>query len=627
MICTLFSPYRICPLGAHVDHQGGTVLGRPIALGTTIDYEPLDSNEIHLISNQFGAAKFTSGEIDLQHWARYAQAAARVLKAQRGLRAHINGPLVGAGLSSSASVGLAYLKALADVNAMALTDDQLVQLDFKLEHDQLGLQNGLLDPLSIVYGRRDALILMDTRSASITPIADPRPADFTWIVAYSGVSRELTKSGFNARVAECHAASALLQDGARTLSDVPHEVFEERKAALPDHLRRRAEHFFTEVDRVQRGARAWQNADLELIGHLMNQSCASSINNYEVGSDILIELHELVSGASGIYGSRFSGGGYGGCVVALARRDLADRACAEIAEKFFARHPELASQVFVVEMADGISRGVTDSGSDKANNQAEAAPSASSRWDTPPESRATLEIVRPVRSAVLLAAGRGKRQRPYTDVTPKPLLEVNGRATLDYVLCAVAKAGIERVCIVTHHLAEQIVAFVGDGSRWNLAVTFAQQADLRGTGDALLSVPKDWIHDDPVMIVATDYVLEEHALLELVNAYRRSGADIIMSLKECPREELAVRSSVAVDAAWRVTRIIEKPQPEAIMSPYAASILFILPPAVWDYLLRIQPSSRGEIELQSAVELMLRDGFTASGLLQSAPQEWNSIQV
>ena len=75
-----------------------------------------------------------------------------------------------------------------------------------------------------------------------------------------------------------------------------------------------------------------------------------------------------------------------------------------------------------------------------------------------------------IKSAVLLAAGRGKRQRPYTDVTPKPLLEVHGRATLDYVLCAVAKAGVERVCIVTNHLEEKIIEYVGDGSKWNLEV-------------------------------------------------------------------------------------------------------------------------------------------------------------
>ncbi len=210
-----------------------------------------------------------------------------------------------------------------------------------------------------------------------------------------------------------------------------------------------------------------------------------------------------------------------------------------------------------------------------------------------------------IKSAVLLAAGRGKRQRPYTDVIPKPLLEVNGRATLDYVLRAVSKDGIERVCIVTNHLEEKIFEYVGDGRKWNLSVTFAHQNELRGNGDALLSVPRDWIQDEPVMVVATDYILKENSLLDLVDAHKQHKADITMSLKECPLEELSARSSVDVDSNWRVRRIIEKPKRQEIMSPYAASVMFIFPPAIWQYLTKIQPSERGELELQSAVDMMI----------------------
>ena len=227
-----------------------------------------------------------------------------------------------------------------------------------------------------------------------------------------------------------------------------------------------------------------------------------------------------------------------------------------------------------------------------------------------------------IKSAVLLAAGRGKRQRPYTDVTPKPLLDVNGRATLDYVLSAVARAGVERVCIVTNHLEERIFEYVGDGSKWKLNVKFAHQAELNGSGGALLSVPEDWIQGVPVMVVATDYILEENCLLDLVKAHEKYNADIIMSLKECSVEELLFRSSVDVDSDWHVKRIIEKPKREEIMSPYAASVLFILPYEFWEYLLKIQPSPRGEVEMQSAVQMMIEDGFKTYGSLQAAPQEW-----
>ena len=351
---TLFSPYRICPIGAHIDHQGGAVLGRTINLGSTLEYQPLDSKEIHITSDQFGKAKFSVGDLDKLHWARYAQAAARILNPKHGMQAHVTGSLIGAGLSSSASVGLAYLKALADVNDIELTNEQLVHLDFELEHNQLGLQNGLLDPMSIIYGRKNALLFIDVITGSVSPILDSPSSNSAWIIAYSGISRELTKSGFNTRVAECHEAASSLQNGAWKLGDIPRKIFEAKKMSLSENLRRRAEHFFSEVERVHLGKQAWAESDAVRFGQLMNQSCESSINNYEVGSDVLIQLHEIISGTKGVYGSRFCGGGYGGCVVALAQRDQAENACAEIAVKFSAMHPELSSKVFVIETADGL---------------------------------------------------------------------------------------------------------------------------------------------------------------------------------------------------------------------------------------------------------------------------------
>lgn len=232
-----------------------------------------------------------------------------------------------------------------------------------------------------------------------------------------------------------------------------------------------------------------------------------------------------------------------------------------------------------------------------------------------------------IKSAVLLAAGRGKRQRPFTDELPKPLLPVHGRATLDYILCAVSRSGIQRACIVTHHLEEKIFEFVGDGSKWNLDVSFAHQNELHGTGDSLMSVPHEWIRDEPVMVIATDYILEENTLVDLVNAHERTGADLTMSLKECPIEELMVRSSVDVDSRGRVKRIIEKPGRDQIMSPYAASIMFVFPALIWAYLPKIRPSSRGEIEVQGAVQMMIEDGLNAFGLVQPAPREWTPSLV
>lgn len=353
----IFSPYRICPIGAHIDHQGGPVLGRTLGLGTKLEYEALETREICISSKQSGEASFLIGsDIDRSHWIRYAQAAARVVgdRLERGMKAQVDGPLVGAGLSSSASVGLAYLKALARVNDIEYSDRELVQMNYQLENGQLGLQNGILDPLTIVHGKKDALLWMDTQKGMVKPLQDPPNHTGVWIIADSGVSRVLTSSGYNLRVAECHEAASRLQPGARFLSDVPRAIFEEKKWELPEHLRRRAEHYFSEVERVQEGVEAWKSANLERFGQLMHQSCQSSIQNYGSGSPILIELHEIVSSIKGVYGSRFSGGGYGGCVVALAKRDSAESAVADIEEQFSVRHPELKPSAFVAEMGDRL---------------------------------------------------------------------------------------------------------------------------------------------------------------------------------------------------------------------------------------------------------------------------------
>jgi galactokinase len=155
-------------------------------------------------------------------------------------------------------------------------------------------------------------------------------------------------------VAECHEAASSLQNGAWKLGDVPREIFEAKKMSLPENLRKRAQHFFGEVERVHLGKQAWAESDAVRFGQLMIQSCESSIRNYESGSEVLIQLHEIIADTNGVYGSRFSGGGYGGCVVALAQRDLAEDTCTEIAEKFFAIHPELSSKVFIAETGDGL---------------------------------------------------------------------------------------------------------------------------------------------------------------------------------------------------------------------------------------------------------------------------------
>jgi galactokinase/galacturonokinase len=347
----LFVPYRMSPLGAHVDHQGGQILGRTLQAGTALVYAPLDEPEIRLASINFpGVINFTlETAVQPDHWARYAQAAALALRRSypltRGFAGVSNGALIGTGLGSSASVGLAYLQALADVNAITLTQEELVELDFQLERN-LGLQNGIQDQANILFGREKSLLHLDARSRQTCLIPDPpEAATAGWLIVYSGVSRSLTSGGgYNNRVAECRAAAQWLEPTAVTLSDVPPEQFTSRANAMPVILRRRAAHYFSEVARVATGTQAWQAGDLPCFGALMNESCASSIQQYESGHEAVIALQQLVSGAPGVFGSRFSGGGYGGCVIGLVERGQVETAVARIKQAYQQQYPALAGE-------------------------------------------------------------------------------------------------------------------------------------------------------------------------------------------------------------------------------------------------------------------------------------------
>jgi len=350
-IRTRFVPYRISPLGAHVDHQGGQILGRTLRAGTALAYAPLDKPEIRLASTNFpGALRFTLGTaVQPTHWARYAQAAALALgqsyRLTRGFVGVSGGALPSAGLASSASVGLAYLQALADVNALTLTPDELVELDFQLEGTYLGLQNGIQDQTNILFGRKKSMLHLDARSRQTRLISDPPDAAAAgWLIVYSGVSRNLTSGGYNGRVAECQAAAQWLEATAVTLSDVPPEQFNSRAEDMPPILRRRATHYFGEVARVAAGTQAWQAGDLARFGALMNESCASSIEQYESGHEAVIALQQIVRRAPGVYGSRFSGGGYGGCVIGLVERAQAETAVNHISRAYRQQFPALTGE-------------------------------------------------------------------------------------------------------------------------------------------------------------------------------------------------------------------------------------------------------------------------------------------
>ena len=233
--------------------------------------------------------------------------------------------------------------------------------------------------------------------------------------------------------------------------------------------------------------------------------------------------------------------------------------------------------------------------------------------------------------AVLLAAGRGKRLRPWTDTTPKPLLPVYGRPTLDFTLQAAKTAGVNQVVFIVGHLGEQIVDYVGDGSTWGVEPFFCKQNELLGTAHALKMAadahPHLFEQNSSFILTATDYLFESNTLSDLVTRYRETGAEIGVSLKQVPKEELAGRSSVRYTGDFVIKEIVEKPAVGEAPSRFSASLTFVLPSQIVNHLQHMELSTRGEYEIQTLINQMIDGGAKATGLLQPSPAEWHASML
>lgn len=366
----LFAPYRICPLGAHIDHQLGRVTAMALDQGVHLAYAPSGSSRVCLGSLAFpGEVEFNLDDVpdaSSGDWGNYARGAARALAERHPLRSGIVGVTAGAvaegGLSSSAAVGVAYLLALEDVNGLQISARENVALDQHIENRYLGLRNGILDQSAILLSRQDHLTVIDCATVEhelIPPPAAMSPPAI--LIVFSGLRKSLVATDYNRRVAECREAAEILLGAAGRPGEEPllGRVSSAEYAAHSDRLSgppaRRAAHFFSEMDRVARGILAWQEGNLAELGRLITASGDSSIRNYECGALPLVNLYEILVATPGVYGARFSGAGFRGCCVALVEQRAALDAAESARSAYAARHPELAraARTMICRSADG----------------------------------------------------------------------------------------------------------------------------------------------------------------------------------------------------------------------------------------------------------------------------------
>jgi galacturonokinase len=352
------SPYRLCPVGAHVDHQLGVVSAVAVDNGIHLAFAPNPDHVLRIISRGYPGLI----EIKLENfrrvgdWADYARGALLAIggsyTANQGVSILVDGQLSEAGISSSAAVGLGYLLALSLSNGIELDNAALIEFDRIIENDFIGLKNGILDQSAITLARKGQLTVIDCKQHSHTYFSQLTP--FTFLAVYSGVKEPLVQSNkFNNRVDECFDAGSALARlaGGEISSRVPlgattfGEWEEHQSNLIPIH-QRRARHFFTESKRVLDSTTAWEQSDHATYGEIMDKSCQSSIMDYETGSPEMIELYECLANTDGVYGARFSGAGFRGCAVALVNPAATTDIIESVAVKYWDRFPHLEEKMW-----------------------------------------------------------------------------------------------------------------------------------------------------------------------------------------------------------------------------------------------------------------------------------------
>lgn len=369
-----FCPYRICPLGAHVDHNLGKITGLAIDKGIYIAYKPKQNGVIELVSLQFEKrAQFhvtSVPKVKENDWADYLRGATIELSKRFplniGLCGVIEGTMPIGGLSSSAAVIISFLSALCKVNNIHPNQSEIIEIALAAENNYVGVSCGKLDQSCEIYSKKDHLLYLDTLDDSYELIpTHPNMKPYKIAIFFSGVERTLAGSKFNMRVDEAKSAAYALKAYAGMeygkfnetyLRDVPYEVFTQYKDRLPENFVKRAEHWYTEFQRVEKGAEAWRNGDIEAYGRLSFESGKSSIYNWETGSPELKALYEIMTRTDGIYGGRFSGAGFKGCCMALIDPSFEEKIAEKVTFEYIKDFPQLKDKfsICICESANGV---------------------------------------------------------------------------------------------------------------------------------------------------------------------------------------------------------------------------------------------------------------------------------
>lgn len=358
----LRAPGRVNLIGEHTDYNDGFVM--PVAIGfyTWVAANRRPDRVLHARSEEFDETVDLSLDAlsgpPRKHWSDFVRGVAAVLKERgtplEGANLIIEGQVpMGAGLSSSASLEVAIGLALLSVSNAAVPQLDLVKACQRAEHEYVGTLCGIMDQFIAVFGSAGHALMLDCRSLEYESLAIP--SDIRLVICNSMVKHDLASSEYNRRRAECEAAVKIFQQSmpqVRALRDVSAEDLEKHRNELTEVIFRRCRHVISENQRVLDAAAALRSSDLQRFGELMYGSHRSLRDDYEVSSQELDLLVEVASSSEGVYGSRMTGGGFGGCTISLVRAAAVESFRERITRSYTAE-TGLVPDVYVCSAAQG----------------------------------------------------------------------------------------------------------------------------------------------------------------------------------------------------------------------------------------------------------------------------------
>jgi galactokinase len=328
------APGRVNLLGEHTDYNEGHVLPIAIPQQTTVAMRARGRSGITLHARDLSrTVSFALEELPPDQFARYVfgclREAARAGVSVPRLEVHVSSDVpMGVGLSSSAALEVATLRALRKLTAAPWDDVCIAQMAQRAEVEFAGVRCGIMDQMASSLAGTTHALWLDTRTLDRRLV--PLPAASEILVLHSGIERELAASGYNARRAECEQAASML--GLVSLRDLA-DPADARQ--LPEPLRRRVRHVLTENARVLRAL----VADADGFGELMNASHASLRDDYEVSHPQIDRLVALLQSNPQVYGARLTGGGFGGACVALCKAGAPRHVAADVLADYQPDHP------------------------------------------------------------------------------------------------------------------------------------------------------------------------------------------------------------------------------------------------------------------------------------------------